>query len=128
MIGEMMASVTFSYSLGIYFRHFGQPNPKRLGLFIDGREGELQTISGHEGEHVTNYATDLLGTRVAERESPGGKQILTSVVDGAWSEDVGGNIVLQSGDQLHVESEREDLFGGQDNYWMRRVLSTRVAK
>jgi len=128
MIGEVMTDLTSSYSLRIYFCHLGQPNPKGLGPFVDGREGELQTISDHEREHVTGCDTDLLGTRVAEWECPGSKQVLTPIVDSTGGEDFRGDIVLQSGDQLHVESEREDLLRGQDNYWMGRVLSTRVAK
>ena len=77
---------------------------------------------------MTGYITDLLGTGGAERELPGSKQVLASIVDGTRGENIRGNGVLQSGDQLHVESEREDLLGWQDNYRIPRVSLTRVAK
>ena len=72
--------------------------------------------------------TDLLGIGVAERERPRSEQVLTSVVDSTWLENIRSDLRLQSVDQIHVEFEREDSFGGQDNYRTPRVLSTGVAK
>ena len=112
MIGEVKMDLTSSYSLRIYFCNLGQPNPKGLGPFVYRRERELQTISGHEREHVTCCVTDLLRTRVAEWERPRGEHVLTPIVDSTRGEDFGGDIVLQSGDQLHVEPERKDFLGG----------------
>jgi hypothetical protein len=79
-------------------------------------------------EHVTGCITNLLGIAAAKRELPGGEQVLASVVDSTRGKDVRGDIRLQPGDQLHVESEREDSVGRQDDYWVPRVSSTKVAK
>ena len=127
MIGELVVDSTYLYSLGVDFRHLGQPNFERLGSLIERRESKLQTVLDHR-EDVTGYTTYLLRAGVAERELPRGKHVLASIINGTWREDFRGNGVLQSGDQLHVESEWEDFVAGQNNYRTPRILSTRVAK
>ena len=79
-------------------------------------------------ERVTGCMTNLLGIGAAERERPGGEQVLASVVDSTRSKYDRVDLRLQPGDQLHVESEREDSVGRQDDYRVPRVSSTKVAK
>jgi len=74
---------------------------------------------------VADCTTDLLSATVAEWELPGSKQVLTAIIDSTWLEDLGGNVHLQPGDQVHVDTKREDLV---NDYWITRELSTRIAK
>ena len=51
--------------------------------------------------------TDLPRIGVTERKVPGSKQVLPSVIDRAWCEDVRSYGVLQSRDQFNVKPESE---------------------
>jgi hypothetical protein len=77
---------------------------------------------------VTGCVTNLLGIGAAEWERPGGEQVLASAVDSTRRKDDRVDLRLQPGDQLHVQSEREDSVDRQDTYRMPRVSSTKVAK
>ena len=81
--------------------------------------GEFQMTKGG----VNGCATDLLGSRLAEWEHPGGKHVFSSVIDGTRRKDFWSNLGLQASDQLHVEPQGEHPFGWQDDYRIPRLVN-----
>lgn len=72
---------------------------------------------------MTGCTTDLLRAGLAQWKHPGGKHILSSVVDGTRRENVRSYFGLQPGDQIHVESQRKNPLRGQDDCWVSRPVN-----